>query len=191
MAFEVTRLLNEAGAGDADAARDLFPLIYDELRGLAAQRMREERDGHTLQPTALVHEAFLRLTKGQTEAFEDRRHFYLAAAQAMRRILIEHARARGRDKRGGDRQRIELDDRLPDGQSTPEDIVVLNDALRKLEAIDEVMGEVVALRYFAGFSVNETADVLGISGRTVNRHWTAARAWLFQAMHDNRDAAAE
>lgn len=172
---QITRILNEA---PDNAVEELLPLVYAELRAIARRQMRREKPGQTLQATALVHEAFLRLL-GDSTTFENRRHFFAAAAQAMRRILVEQARRKARLRHGGDQLRTETppEDIGVDGADIA-DMIDLDRALGRLEQIDPVMAGVVNLRYFAGLGVEETAGALGISPRAVNRHWTAARAWL-------------
>lgn len=183
---DVTRLLRDG------ASSQLLAAVYDELRAIARRRMASERPGHTLQATALVNEAYLRLAKDGPIQFQNRRHFFAAAAEAMRRILVEHARAAGRVKRGGGKggaQRIALDvgnvaDLAAAGTADPEQIVALDDAIRRLEERDPTAGEVVRLRFFAGLSLEETAEVLGLSQRTVAREWAYARALLFRSLED-------
>jgi RNA polymerase sigma factor (TIGR02999 family) len=179
---EATRLLLELAEGRAGAADELLPMVYTHLRAIAEQRMELERPGHTLQATALVHEAYLRLVGAHDIAWNGRAHFYHIAAEAMRRLLVEHARARGRIKRGGDRQRAPLN--ILDLAADPdeEQIVALDDAMRRLEQVDGQAAEVVRLRFYAGLSVEQTSDALGISARTVKRDWAFARAWLHQAL---------
>jgi RNA polymerase sigma factor (TIGR02999 family) len=177
---DVTRLLDAAAARDRRAAADLLPLVYDELRKLAAARMAAETPGHTLDPTALVHEAYLRLVGDQR--FDDRGHFFAAAAEAMRRVLVDHARTRGRLKRGGGRRRLDLD-RLTDfAAATDDDLVGLDGALDRLAADYPAAAELVKLRFFAGMSLGEAADVLGLPRRTADRYWAFARAWLADAL---------
>ncbi|HEY7511245.1 MAG TPA: sigma-70 family RNA polymerase sigma factor [Vicinamibacteria bacterium] len=173
----VTRLLDQARRGEPGATEQLLPLVYDELRRLARSRMRFERPGHTLQPTALVHEAYLRLM-GAEGAWEGRGHFFAAAAEAMRRILIERARRARRLKRGGDLHRVELDDQVSADGPRVDEVLAVDEALGRLEALDAQMAAVVKLRYFGGLTVEETAQALGTSPRTVNRLWTGAKAWL-------------
>jgi len=173
---DVTRLLESAAAGDRQAAADLFPLVYDELRKFAAARMAEERPGQTLQPTALVHEAYLRLVGDQR--FDGRGHFFAAAAEAMRRILVEAARRKGRVKRGGDQKRVGLGDYQVTAGSPAEDILAVDEALTRLAAEDPEAARVVQLHFFAGLSVEEAAEALGISRATAYRQWNFARAWL-------------
>ena len=173
---EVTRLLDAAAAGDRRAAADLLPLVYDELRKLAAARMAAEAPGHTLDATALVHEAYLRLVGDQQ--FDGRGHFFAAAAEAMRRILIESARRKKSQKRGGSRQRIDLADVELSSHSSPEGLLLLDDALSCLTQEDPSAADVAQLRLFAGLSVADAAKALGIARATAFRHWTYARAWL-------------
>ncbi len=178
---QVTRILAKIGDGDPATARELLPLVYEELRKLADDRMRSEPAGQTLQPTALVHEAYLRLVgDGPDEtSWNSRGHFFGAAAEAMRRILVERARRKGRHKHGGGRQPVDLKESQIAWSDAPRaDLLDLEAALVKLEARDELRGNIVKLRYFAGLTVEQTADVLGIAPATVKRHWTYARAWL-------------
>ncbi len=174
---EVTRLLDAAAAGDRGAAADLLPLVYDELRKLAAARMAEEKAGHTLQPTALVHEAYVRLIgRAEPLVYRDRGHFFAAAAAAMRRILIDSARRRHAQKRGGECQREPLDAVAapePDGE-----LLALDEALARLAVADPVKARLVELRYFVGLTGEQAAEVLGISPTTADRYWAYARAWL-------------
>ena len=172
---EVTRLLDAAAGGDRQAAADLLPLVYDELRKLAAARMAAEGPGHTLDATALVHEAYLRLVGGQH--FDGRGHFFAAAAEAMRRILVEGARRKKLPKHGGGRRRVELNEAHRVLESS-DDLLLLDEALGRLSAEDATAVEIVKLRLFAGLSVAEAADALGLARATAYRHWTFARAWL-------------
>jgi RNA polymerase sigma factor (TIGR02999 family) len=179
---DVTRLLDAAAAGNPKAAAELLPLVYDELRKLAAARMADEKPGHTLQPTALVHEAYLRLVGGGERAWDSRGHFFAAAAEAMRRIVVESARRKDRLKHGGGHERVEVElaelpTRLP-----PDDLIALDDALARLERLDPVKARLVTLRYFAGLTIEQAAEALGISRVTAHRYWTFARAWLHQQM---------
>lgn len=169
-------LLNLSGEGDEGAARRLMAVVYDELRRLAASYLGRQRDNHTLQPTALVHEAFLKLID-QTNGFSNRAHFFAVAAKAMRHVLVDHARAKNADKRGGDWKRITLDQGLMPAGSTV-DIVALDDALEHLGALDARQAQVVEMRFFGGLSVEEAAKVLGVSKSTVEADWRMARAWL-------------
>jgi RNA polymerase sigma factor (TIGR02999 family) len=182
----VTRLLAGVRAGDARAASELFPLVYAELRDLARRRMAGERAGHTLQATALVHEAYLKLLGGSAPPWQDRRQFFFAAAEAMRQILIDHARARSGLKRGGGRKRVPLGvvDLAADDNAT--EILALDEAVCRLEKDSPDVAAVVRLRFYAGLSVGETAEALGISPRTVKREWTYARARLFRELGYDR-----
>lgn len=179
---QVTQILEAIGAGDAEAKDRLLPVVYQELRRIARARMAGERAEHTLQPTALVHEAYIRLLGTQNPRWESRAHFYTAAAEAMRRILIEWARRRARLKRGGDRRRVELDSSVGSYQPTSEELLALDEALTRLELLDCEMSQVVKLRYFAGLSIEETAHALQTSERTVSRLWSGARAWLYSEL---------
>jgi len=174
----VTQMIERIHTGEASGNDDLFPLVYQELRQMARSRLNKEQPGHTLQATALVHEAFLRLTDNDDMNWEGRKHFFGAAAEAMRRILIDHARSKLRKKRGGDMIRVTLEDDLAPVADSDEDLIALSDALDQLEIQDASMAQIVKLRYFAGLTVEETADITNCSTRTINRQWTAARAWL-------------
>ena len=178
-AGEVTRLLEQASAGDAAARATLFDVLYRELRRLAEAAMRAERANHTLQPTALVHEAFLRLA-GDHGRFMNRAHFLGVAAGVMRRVLVDHARGRNAQKRGSGATLVTVDDLddLPQPASADFDLVVLDDALSRLTALDARQGQIVELRFFGGLSVEETAALVGVSERTVKREWQLSRAWL-------------
>jgi len=169
-----------AGEASQAACDELFPLVYAELRRIAAREMRREKPGRTLQTTALVHEAYLRLLKDASLSFENRAHFLGIAARAMREILIEHARARSARKRGGGAVRLTVDDLVAPAPSI--DVLALDEALQRLARLDERHARVVELRYFGGLSVEETASALGVSPATVKRDWTLARAWLFREM---------
>ena len=174
-------LLSRASGGDHNAVEELMPLVYNELRRLAASYLRRERPGQTLQATALVHEAFVRLIGEKTTRWQNRTHFLAIAALSMRQILVQRARARKAAKRGGDPERITLDEQLiaatgAPGQSV--DLVALDTALEKLAALDERQAKIVELRYFGGLSVEEAAEVLDVSPATIKRDWTLARAWL-------------
>jgi RNA polymerase sigma factor (TIGR02999 family) len=174
---EVTRVLSAVERGDPQATAHLLPLVYDELRRLAARKLAGEKAGHTLQPTALVHEAYLRLVGDQK--FGGRTHFFAAAAEAMRRILVESARRKASLKRGGDQDRQPLDEADVPLQRPPEELLAIHDALDTLAATDPRAAELVKLRYFAGFTLDEVAEALGISPRTADSVWAYARAWLF------------
>jgi RNA polymerase sigma factor (TIGR02999 family) len=174
---EITQVLNAIDSGDAQAAGQLLPLIYDELRKLAAQKLAQEQPGQTLQATALVHEAYLRLIGKEDEnRWDSRGHFFAAAAEAMRRILVDAARRKRTMKRGGDRQMQHLDD--IEAPNISEDLVALDDAMRMLADHDPLKAKLVDLRYFAGLTGDEAAKILGISPTTADRYWTYARAWL-------------
>jgi len=177
---DVTRILTAIEQGDAKAAEELLPLVYDELRRLAAQKMSQEPPGQTLQPTALVHEAYIRLVDSEAQKWKSRTHFFAAAAEAMRRILIENARRKQTLKRGGDRQRIDIDDVELSVKESAEDILAMDEALAKLAQEDCAVAELVKLRYFAGLTLEQSAELLGVSTRTANRYWAYARAWLYQ-----------
>lgn len=179
---DLTQLLQQAAAGDGDAAGQLLPLIYENLRMIAQQRMSGERAGHTLQATALVHEAYLRLIGDGAPPWVNRAHFFHAAAQAMRRILIEHARARGRQKRGGEYHRRPIERIDLAVEEHPDDVLALDAAICRLEERDERAARIVKLRFFAGLSIEETAEAMDLSPRTVKREWTYARAWLYQTL---------
>ena len=183
---DLTLLLDAAAAGDRQAAADLLPLVYAELRQLAAARLARETPGHTLQPTALVHEAYLRLVGDQR--FDGRGHFFSAAAEAMRRILVESARRKGRVKRGGDLRRVELDEYAIPAGPPADDILALDEALTRLAADDPEAARVVQLHFFAGLSIEQVAEVLGVSRATAYRQWAFARAWLRCAMGDGEEA---
>jgi RNA polymerase sigma factor (TIGR02999 family) len=174
---DVTRLLEAAGRGDGQAAADLFPVVYGELRRLAAARMANERADHTLSPTALVHEAYLRLVPAAARGFDHRGHFFAAAAEAMRRILVESARRRATDKRGGGRQRVPLTE-AHRATETPDGVLALDEALSRLEAERPDRAALVKLRFFAGLTMPEAAAALGVSLATAERWWAFARAWL-------------
>lgn len=180
---DVTRLLDAAATGDRRAAADLLPLVYDALRQLAVARMAAEPSGQTLQPTALVHEAYLRLVGSPAgDRWDHRGHFFAAAAEAMRRILVDTARRKGRDRHGGDRTRVDLDVAIPAAPAQRHDLVALDAALTRLAAVDAPAAQLVELRHFAGLSVREAAQVLDIAPRTADRLWAFARAWLHRAL---------
>ena len=187
---DLTRILQAAAQGEAQAAEQLLPLVYDELRKLAAARLAQERPGQTLQATALVHEAYLRIvgpsggdaSAGRNPQWDSRGHFFAAAAEAMRRILVEAARRKGRLKRGGDRQRIDLEHFEASLADPGDDLLALDEALQKLEARHPERAALVKLRYFAGLTGDEAAQTLGISPATADRYWTYARAWLLREL---------
>jgi RNA polymerase sigma factor (TIGR02999 family) len=180
---EVTQLLNAIGQGDQQASADLLPLVYEELRKLAAHKLAQEKPGQTLPATALVHEAYLRLVGDNCNSqWNGRGHFFAAAAEAMRRILVEQARRKNRVRHGGELHRVDFDSELQISNESDENLIALDDALERLSIEDPEAAEVVKLRYFAGLPIEETASALGISVRTVNRHWSFARAWLFRQL---------
>ncbi|MCG8457101.1 MAG: sigma-70 family RNA polymerase sigma factor [Holophagales bacterium] len=179
---EITRLLESWTAGDATAAERLMPLVYDELRQMAGRFMDRERGDHTLQATALVHEAYLRLVDQRAVSWQERSQFFAMAATMMRRILVDHARGRSYAKRGGGSARLSIDDAGEPGQMRQLDLVALDDALEDLARLDRDRASMVELRYFGGLSLQETADVLGCSRATVIRQWRVARAWLYQQL---------
>jgi RNA polymerase sigma factor (TIGR02999 family) len=178
----VTQLLAKVSAGNQAAFDEVLPLVYAELRRIAAREMRREKPGRTLQTTALVHEAYLRLLKDASLSFQSRAHFLGIASRAMREILIEHARARSARKRGGGAVRLTLDDVVASVSSPSVDVLALDEALQRLARLDERHARVVELRYFGGMSVEETAAALDLSPATVKRDWTLARAWLFREL---------
>jgi RNA polymerase sigma factor (TIGR02999 family) len=183
---DVSQLLVDLNRGDQDALAKLIPLVYDELRALADSYMRRERSSHTLQPTALVHEAFLRLVDEELH-LENRAHFFGVAAQAMRQILVEHARARHALKRGGEAQKLSLDEAMDQPEEREVDLMALDDALNDLARFDPRQARIVELRYFAGLTIEETARLLGISPAMVKREWNLARAWLHREISSVSD----
>jgi RNA polymerase sigma factor (TIGR02999 family) len=185
---EVTRILQSLDSGDAKAADELLPLVYEELRKLAAAKMAHESPNQTLQPTALVHEAWLRLTGKEDVKWNGRAHFFGAAAEAMRRILVDNARRKRAVRHGGDRQRLNVEDIEIAAPEKEAELLAINESLEKLAALDKQKAELVKLRYFVGLSIEESAAVLGVSVPTANRWWTYARAWLFQRIQ-GEDAA--
>lgn len=182
---DVTALLEQFAGGDAAALDRLFPLIYEELQRVAHGQMRSEQSGHTLDTTALVHEVYMRLVKHPPRVqWQGRVQFYAVAARAMRQILVNHARSRSRAKRGGGATPVSLDEAVVTPEARPDELVSLDEALERLEAIDVRQGRVVELRYFGGLTIEETARVLGVSVVTVKRDWTAARAWLYREIRE-------
>ena len=176
---DVTRILSAIEQGDPTAAEQLLPLVYDELRQLADQKLAHEKPGQTLQATALVHEAYLRLVDvEQAQHWNSRGHFFAACAEAMRRILIESARSKAREKRGGDWQRVDFEELDVATSVSSDQLVALDDALGRLGSLDHLAGELVKLRYFAGLALDQAAAALGVSTATAYRHWAYARAWL-------------
>jgi RNA polymerase sigma factor (TIGR02999 family) len=174
----VTAILRAAQAGDAEAAARLLPLVYDELRKLAQARMAHLPPGQTMQPTALVHEAYLRLMGKSDLHLQNQRHFFFVAARAMRDILVEQARSKAGPKRGGDRRRVHLQDTVATSGPNPEEVLAVHEALAELEKEDPVKARIVDLRYFTGMTMEETAQVLGLSERTAKRQWRFIKAWL-------------
>lgn len=180
---EVTQILSAIHSGDPEAAAELLPLVYDELRKLAVARMAEEKPGQTLQATALVHEAYVRLVGSDAAArWNSRGHFFAAAAEAMRRILVNRARDKGRDKRGGGRKRVDLESVLVADQASDHDLVAIDDALQELARRNGPCAELVKLRFFTGLTLDEAAAAMGIARRTAYRYWAFARAWLYDAL---------
>jgi RNA polymerase sigma factor (TIGR02999 family) len=185
---DVTRLLSAIEQGDPRAAADLLPLVYDELRRLAARKLAREAPGQTLQATALVHEAYLRLVGTDDQGWDGRGHFFAAAAEAMRRALVDNARRKAAEKRGGRRERQDLDGVDLAAPAPPDDLLALDEALAKLEARDAVKARLVKLRYFAGLSEQDAAEALGVSRATAHRHWRYARAWLLNELGGDEGA---
>lgn len=179
---DVTRILNAIEQGEAKATDQLLPLVYEELRGLASQKLFQERPGHTLQPTALVHEVYLRLLGPEQASWQNRAHFFCAASEAMRRILIDSARCKQRQKRGGGHRRVELDEAVVADRNRSDELLALDEALTRLEGQDPDAAKLVKLRYFSGLTLDETAQILGMSRRTVSTHWTYAKAWLHREL---------
>ena len=186
---DMTRILSAVEQGDPHAAEQLLPLVYEELRKLAAAKLAHEAPGRTLQATALVHEAYLRLVDvDKAQHWNSRGHFFAAAAEVMRRILIDSARRKGRQKRGGDRrQRVDLDSQNLVAQATPDELLLLDDALAALTAEEPEAGQLVKLRYFAGLSIEQAADLLGLSRTTAYEHWAYARVWLHAELYGRRE----
>ena len=185
---DVTRILERVQQGEGKAAEELLPLVYEEFRRLAARKMACEAPGQTLQPTALVHEAWLRLVGSQEHQWEGRRHFFLAAAEAMRRILIDKARRKHALKRGAGAERIDLEQVEVASDAPEETLLVVNDALERLAGEDASAAELVKLRFFVGLSIEEAARELGISDRSAKRYWTFARAWLYSEIQTQHRA---
>ena len=186
---EVTRLLKDWSSGDAAALDQLIPIVYSELRAVAARYFRRERQDHTLQPTALVNEAYLRLIDQKQVQWQNRAHFIGVAAQMMRRILVDHAKGHNRAKRGGGARKVSLDEAAALTEERADDIVELDRALTALAAFDERKSRVVEMKYFGGLSVEETAEVLNVSEVTVARDWKLAKAWLYTHIEENGDHA--
>lgn len=178
----ITAKLQSWNSGNKSAAEELMPLVYDELHRVAANYLRKERSDHTLQPTALVNEAYLKLVDISSVEWNDRAHFFAVSSNVMRRILVDYARAQKTDKRGGDAKKVDLDEAISFSKEKEIDLLALNDALERLEEIDERQSRIVEMRFFGGLSVEETAEVLKVSKRTIKREWAMAKAWLFQQM---------
>ena len=189
---DVTLLLNEISGGNQNAAAALVSLLYDELHEIAARYLQHERRDHTLQATALVHEAYLRLVDQQNVEWKNRSHFFGVAAQLMRRILVDYARSHQAIKRGGSVPKISLDDAIVFSKEQPENLVALDQLLTRLSAVDSQQGQIVELRFFAGLSVEETAEIMDISPATVKRDWAMAKVWLARELKagDNRQSQA-
>lgn len=181
-ADDITQLLAQVRIGDRDAVDRLFPLVYDDLRAVATAYMQQERSDHTLQPTAVINEAFLRLIGLKSVSWKDRGHFIAVAARAMRRILVDHARGRARDKRGGDHERVPFNEHLRWSQDRGVDLLSLDEALGKLATIKPQHARIVELRFFGGLTIEESAKVLGISSSSVEREWRSAKAWLYREL---------
>ena len=179
---QASAVLQAAQAGDRQAAADLLPLVYDELRKLAAHKLAQETPGQTLQPTALVHEAYVRVAGDSQVTWEGRRHFFFAAARAMRDILVEQARRKAGPKHGGGRRRQELDDACAVLEPPSEDVLAVHEALEELETSDPLMTQIILLRYFTGLTMDETAAVVGVPPRTLDRQWRYIRAWLMKRL---------
>jgi RNA polymerase sigma factor (TIGR02999 family) len=183
---DVTRILDAIEQGEPGAAEQLLPLVYDELRRLAASQLAREAPGQTLDATALVHEAYLRLVGGDAPRFTGRGHFFATAARAMRHILVDNARRKRRARHGGGLERVELHESVPAPATAEDDLLALDEALERLAAQDPQAAAIVQLRYFAGLSVDEAADALGVSRASAYRHWAFARAWLLHELREGR-----
>jgi RNA polymerase sigma factor (TIGR02999 family) len=181
---EITEILQDWSDGKSEALDELLPLVYRELHLQAERYLRRERPDHTLQTTALINEAYLKLVDQKSVKWQNRAHFFAIAAQAMRRILVDHARARHRDKRGGEAEKVSLEDAtaMASAESVNIDLIALDDALKKLAKMDEQKARIVELRYFSGLNVRETAEVMSVSTDTIERHWTMAKAWLLREL---------
>jgi RNA polymerase sigma factor (TIGR02999 family) len=188
---EITLILNRAGEGDPQAAQQLLPLVYEELRKLASAKMSRESDGHTLQATALVHEAWLRLGGDRQQQWQNRAHFFAAAAESMRRILIDSARRRRAERHGGGLQRVDVNDSaagIPAPEGPDDELIAVHEALDRLASHDARKAEVVKLRYFGGLTLEQVSEVLGVSVPTAKRDWAYARSWLFEEIRQSRRA---
>jgi RNA polymerase sigma factor (TIGR02999 family) len=188
---DITPLLVRLADGDGTVLSKLTPVVYQELRRLAGHYMRRERTDHTLQTTALVHEAYLRLTEQRRANWRNRAHFFGVAAQLMRRILVDHARNRGRMKRGGENEKVSIEEAVVISPENQEEILLVDEALRKLEKLDARQSRIVELKFFGGLSTEEAAEALGTSPRTVEREWALARAWLYMQLQGSRGAASD
>jgi len=187
---DVTFLLNKLADGDQEAGAKLVPLVYNELRRLAARCLQRERENHTLQATALVHEAYIKLTAQRSARWQNRAQFFALAAQAMRRILVDYARTQQRIRRGGKQQKVTLDEALLISPDRTEELIAVHESLSRLEKLDPRQSRIVELRYFGGLTVEEVAEVLGVSSKTVTREWNTARAWLYGDLRErNADDA--
>jgi RNA polymerase sigma factor (TIGR02999 family) len=188
---DITRILDALGQGDPHAAAELLPLVYDELRRLAAQKLAREAPGQTLDATALVHEAYLRLVSDSRDAWDNRRHFFAAAAEAMRRILVEQARRKGRTRHGGGKTRCDLGEPCAPLLPPPDDLLALDEALTRLADLAPARAEVVKLRFFAGLTMPEVAHTLGVSLPTAERYWAFARTWLYAELESGEPPVGE
>jgi RNA polymerase sigma factor (TIGR02999 family) len=184
---DVTTLLNRLADGDQEAAAELVPLIYEELRRLAAQRLRHERPGHTLQATALVHEVYLKLAGQPNARWQNRAHFFAVASQLMRRILVDYARTQQRVRRGGGQKKVSLDGVVLIAVDRTDELLAVHESLLRLEKLDARQGRIVELRYFGGLTMDETAEVLRVSPQTVLREWNFAKAWLYRVLKERQD----
>jgi len=185
---DVTRILNAIEQGDDNATDALLPLVYDELRRLAAQKLSREQPGQTLQATALVHEAYIRLLGNEASSFNNRNHFFGAAAEAMRRILVDRARSKQRLKRGGGFQRVELNDACVAVESAPDSLLILDEALTQFTDVDPEAAKLIQLSFYGGLTLEQSANVLGVSKRTAYRYWAFARAWLYDNVVRNDES---
>ena len=184
---DVTTLLNRLADGDQEAAAQLVPLIYEELRRLAAQRLQHERPGHTLQATALVHEVYLKLAGQQSAKWQNRVQFFAVASQLMRRVLVDYARTQQRVRRGGGQKKVSLDEVVLIAPDRTDELLAVHESLSRLEKLDARQGRIVELRYFGGLTLDETAEVLHVSPKTVMREWNFAKAWLYGELKERRD----
>jgi RNA polymerase sigma-70 factor (ECF subfamily) len=182
---DITQLLNKLADGDQQAAAELVPLVYNELRRLAVCRLRHERPNHTLQATALVHEAYMKLAVQRGARWQNRAQFFAVASQAMRRILVDYARTQQRTKRGGKQRRVALEEVCAVSPGISEEILAVDESLTRLEKVDQRQARVVELRYFSGLNTEEAAEALGISAKTVTREWNVARAWLYADLKES------